>query len=124
MSGVGKTTVASSLAAALGRVFIDADDLHPAENKAKMGAGTPLTDDDRWPWLDAVGLRSKQAAVSRRMLGPASPLPRIPQHFRPVGRLHPPRCKPRGHRTQDCRPRPRVHARKPPREPARHARTP
>ncbi|MDR6623339.1 gluconokinase [Sinomonas atrocyanea] len=64
VSGVGKTTVASSLAAALGRVFIDADDLHPAENKAKMGAGTPLTDDDRWPWLDAVGLAaSRQPSV-------------------------------------------------------------
>ncbi|MGT2463259.1 gluconokinase [Sinomonas atrocyanea] len=64
VSGVGKTTVASSLAAALGRVFIDADDLHPAENKAKMGAGTPLTDDDRWPWLDSVGLAaSRQPSV-------------------------------------------------------------
>lgn len=56
VSGVGKTTVGSALAAALGRPFIDADDLHPEANKAKMGAGIPLTDEDRWPWLDLVGL--------------------------------------------------------------------
>lgn len=54
-SGSGKTTVGSALAAALGLRFVDADDLHPAANVEKMAAGIPLTDDDRWPWLDAVG---------------------------------------------------------------------
>jgi gluconokinase len=54
VSGVGKTTVGSALAAQLGVPFIDADDLHPAANKAKMAAGIPLTDQDRWPWLETV----------------------------------------------------------------------
>ena len=55
VSGSGKTTVGSALAAALGRRFVDADDLHPPANVEKMAAGVPLTDDDRRPWLDAVG---------------------------------------------------------------------
>lgn len=53
-SGAGKTTVGLALAAATGRPFLDADDLHPARNRELMAAGTPLTDEDRWPWLDAV----------------------------------------------------------------------
>ncbi|MBN7793897.1 gluconokinase [Microbacterium esteraromaticum] len=55
VSGVGKSTVGRRLADALQRPFLDADDLHPATNVAKMSAGTPLDDDDRWPWLDLVG---------------------------------------------------------------------
>ena len=55
VSGSGKTTVGAALAEALGLRFVDADDLHPEANVEKMGAGVPLTDDDRWPWLDAVG---------------------------------------------------------------------
>ena len=55
VSGSGKTTVGTALAAALGMRFVDADDLHPASNVDKMTAGHPLTDADRWPWLDAVG---------------------------------------------------------------------
>ncbi len=54
VSGCGKTTMARRLAAAAGGDSLDADDFHPDENKAKMGAGIPLTDDDRWPWLDRV----------------------------------------------------------------------
>jgi gluconokinase len=55
VSGSGKSTLGASLAVAMGGVFLDADDLHPAANVAKMRAGIPLDDDDRWPWLDAVG---------------------------------------------------------------------
>jgi gluconokinase len=55
VSGSGKTTIGERLAARLGLRFADADDLHPAANVAKMRAGIALTDDDRWPWLDAVG---------------------------------------------------------------------
>src|SRR3982750_3854146 len=55
VSGSGKTTVGAALAVRLGLRFVDGDALHPEANVAKMAAGTPLTDDDRWPWLDAVG---------------------------------------------------------------------
>jgi len=55
VSGCGKSSVGIALAEALGARFIDGDDLHPEANKAKMGAGIPLDDSDRWPWLDLVG---------------------------------------------------------------------
>lgn len=55
VSGCGKSTVGKQLAESLGCRFIDGDDLHPKANKDKMAAGTPLNDDDRWPWLDLVG---------------------------------------------------------------------
>jgi gluconokinase len=55
VSGAGKSTVGEALAHRLDVPFVDADDLHPAVNVEKMRAGTPLTDDDRWPWLDLVG---------------------------------------------------------------------
>lgn len=54
VSGVGKTTIGTALAKKLGWRFIDADDYHPPENVAKMAAGTPLTDADRRPWLEAI----------------------------------------------------------------------
>lgn len=55
VSAVGKSSVARALARLLDSPWQDADDLHPAANVAKMASGEPLTDDDRWPWLDAVG---------------------------------------------------------------------
>jgi len=54
VSGSGKTTVAVLLAAALGCQFQEGDDLHPAANVEKMHGGTPLTDADRWPWLQKI----------------------------------------------------------------------
>ena len=54
VAGSGKTTVARMLAERLGWRFQEGDALHPAANVAKMSAGTPLTDDDRWPWLHAI----------------------------------------------------------------------
>jgi carbohydrate kinase (thermoresistant glucokinase family) len=54
VSGCGKSSVGIALAEALGARFIDGDDLHPSANKAKMSAGIPLDDSDRWPWLDLV----------------------------------------------------------------------
>ena len=60
VSGIGKTTIGAALAEALDFKFVDADDLHPAENKAKMAAGIPLADDDRRPWLDAVALAARE----------------------------------------------------------------
>lgn len=54
VTGTGKSTVAGLLAARLGWDLEEGDDLHPASNVAAMHAGTPLTDEDRWPWLDRV----------------------------------------------------------------------
>lgn len=54
VSGSGKTTIAKALAARLGWRCEDGDKFHPASNVAKMSAGHPLTDDDRWPWLKAI----------------------------------------------------------------------
>lgn len=54
VSGSGKTTVGRLLAERLDVRFVDADDLHPPSNVAKMAGGTPLDDEDRRPWLDLV----------------------------------------------------------------------
>jgi gluconokinase len=55
VSGSGKSTVGSALAQRLRVPFVDADSLHPPDNIAKMSAGQPLDDDDRYPWLERVG---------------------------------------------------------------------
>jgi len=55
--GCGKSTVGERLASYLGARFIEGDSLHSVENVEKMRSGIPLTDADRWPWLDAVGRR-------------------------------------------------------------------
>ena len=60
VSGAGKSTLASALATRLGWYFLEADDLHPAANVAKMRAGQPLTDTDRGPWLQAIAQRLRQ----------------------------------------------------------------
>lgn len=60
-SGSGKSAVGSALARRRGPEFVDADDLHPAGNVAKMAAGTPLDDDDRMPWLDIVAATLHEA---------------------------------------------------------------
>jgi len=54
VSGSGKTTVARGVAEREGWRLVEGDAFHPPENVAKMHAGTPLTDDDRWPWLRAI----------------------------------------------------------------------
>jgi len=54
VAGCGKTTVGEALSARLGCRFIEGDAYHSAANREKMAAGVPLTDDDRWPWLDAL----------------------------------------------------------------------
>ena len=54
VSGSGKTTIGAALAERLGWPFLDGDDFHPPQNVAKMKSGTPLTDEDRWPWLDRM----------------------------------------------------------------------
>jgi gluconokinase len=54
VSGCGKSSVGAALSAATGLPYVDGDDLHPPENVEKMRASQPLTDADRWPWLDRV----------------------------------------------------------------------
>ncbi|MCU1547214.1 MAG: gluconokinase [Arthrobacter sp.] len=54
VSGSGKSTVAGLIARRLGWDFAEGDDLHPEANVAKMQAGQPLTDEDRWPWLESI----------------------------------------------------------------------
>ncbi len=54
VSGSGKTTIADALALRLNWIFEDGDICHPPSNVAKMRAGHPLTDEDRWPWLQAI----------------------------------------------------------------------
>ena len=54
VAGSGKTTIAAVLAERLGWRLLEGDAFHPPANVAKMAAGTPLTEDDRWPWLRAI----------------------------------------------------------------------
>jgi gluconokinase len=54
VSGSGKTTIASGLARREGWTLLEGDTFHPPANVAKMHAGIPLTDEDRWPWLHAI----------------------------------------------------------------------
>jgi gluconokinase len=61
VAGSGKTSVGERLAAHLGVPFRDADEFHPAANVAKMSAGIPLDDADRWPWLDAIAAAIRAA---------------------------------------------------------------
>ncbi len=65
-SGSGKSTVGALLAGRTGAAFVDADDLHPATNIAKMAAGVPLGEDDRAPWLSAVAQAAEALALSGR----------------------------------------------------------
>jgi carbohydrate kinase (thermoresistant glucokinase family) len=60
VSGSGKTTIADGLARAEGWILLEGDSFHPPANIAKMQAGTPLTDDDRWPWLRAIAAREDE----------------------------------------------------------------
>ena len=64
VSGSGKSTIADHLARRLGWAYEDADQFHPASNVAKMSAGHPLTDEDRWPWLQAIAYEIDRLAAS------------------------------------------------------------
>lgn len=77
VSGSGKSTIASALAAHIGFDCEDGDSYHPASNVAKMRTGTPLTDDDRWPWLKAIaGDIDRRAATGRPFVVSCSALKR------------------------------------------------
>jgi gluconokinase len=64
VSGSGKTTIGEKLAARMSWRYEDADTFHPASNVAKMSAGQPLTDDDRWPWLKAIAAEIDRACTA------------------------------------------------------------
>ncbi|WP_443333536.1 gluconokinase [Streptomyces sp. CB00455] len=76
VAGTGKTTVGRLLAEALALPYAEGDAFHPAANVAKMSAGTPLDDADRWPWLDAIGRWIRDRAQPRGAVVAASSLKR------------------------------------------------
>lgn len=77
VSGSGKTTVARGIAHATGLAFAEADDFHPPSNVAKMRAGIPLTDADRWQWLhDLAAWMAGHAAQDRSTVVACSALRR------------------------------------------------
>jgi len=81
VSGSGKSTVASALARRLDREFAEADKFHSAGNIAKMSEGTPLTDEDREPWLDAIAhWIDAQRAKGRPCIVACSALKRAYRH--------------------------------------------
>ena len=65
VSGCGKSTLGSLLGTALDAPFLEGDDFHAPEAVAKMRAGQALTDDDRWPWLDRIGVAANAAITDR-----------------------------------------------------------
>ena len=77
VSGCGKSLIGSTLAQRLGAAFEDADDLHPASNKAKMSQSIPLTDEDRWPWYRTLRehIEQHRAEGKRYVLGAEGDLP-------------------------------------------------
>jgi gluconokinase len=64
VSGAGKTTVGKLLARSRGWHFVEADDFHPAANIEKMRRGHPLTDEDRWPWLERLREQIKRSVAA------------------------------------------------------------
>jgi len=63
VSGCGKSTLGGLLARALGCPFLEGDDFHSPQAIAKMRGGEPLTDEDRWPWLDRLGQAAARSAA-------------------------------------------------------------
>jgi gluconokinase len=88
VAGSGKSTIARALATRLNFVFIDADWLHSAHNVEKMAAGEPLSDDDRYPWLHAVGERIKNETLSHA--GTVTACSALKRAYRDVLRLYAP----------------------------------
>lgn len=78
VSGSGKSTIGAALAARLGCQFLEGDAFHTPHSVAKMRAGQPLDDQDRWPWLDRVATSLRDTAASDGVaVGACSALKRI-----------------------------------------------
>ena len=88
VSGSGKSTVGALLGNRLGIPFVDGDDLHPAANKEKMGVGIPLDDEDRRPWLQAIG--RELAALQRDGSGVIIACSALKRRYRDLLREHAP----------------------------------
>jgi carbohydrate kinase (thermoresistant glucokinase family) len=89
VSGSGKTTLGSLLSERIGARFGDADAFHPAANVEKMSKGIPLTDDDRWPWLDDIAATmSRWAADGSDVVFACSALKRVYRDRLRAGRTH------------------------------------
>lgn len=91
ISGSGKTTIASALSDKLGWAYAEADEFHPPGNIRKMAAGTPLDDDDRWPWLDSIQRwMTESAGAGRSTIVTCSALKRAYRDVlaRADGRVH------------------------------------
>ena len=89
VSGSGKSTVAKGLSTVLGWEFAEGDAFHPEANVAKMRSGTPLTDEDRWPWLEAIGdwISAKEASGESAVVT-CSALRRVYRDLLREGRPH------------------------------------
>jgi len=82
VSSSGKSTVGAALGRALHAPFLDGDKYHPEANVEKMRAGTPLTDEDRWPWLEALTAALKEASAKKGVaVGACSALKRAYRDF-------------------------------------------
>lgn len=60
VAGCGKSSIGEALAARLGGLYLDGDTYHPQANVEKMSRGEPLTDEDRWPWLERFAKEMQQ----------------------------------------------------------------
>jgi carbohydrate kinase (thermoresistant glucokinase family) len=82
VSSSGKSVVGEELSRRLRAPFLDGDQYHPPANKEKMRAGVPLTDDDRWPWLEALARALRDAAGRQGLaVGACSALKRTYRDF-------------------------------------------
>jgi len=77
VAGSGKSTIGRALATAIDAAFLDADDFHPTENIKHMAAGNALTDDMRWPWLDALGDAVRDSSKVQSTVFACSALKRV-----------------------------------------------
>ncbi len=78
VAGVGKSTIARRLAGDLGLEMAEGDEFHPEANIAKMSSGRPLTDEDRWPWLEALAdWTAERRAAGRSTVLTCSALRRV-----------------------------------------------
>jgi gluconokinase len=78
VSGSGKSSVGRDLARALDGLFIEGDEFHPPANREKMAAGIPLTDQDRWSWLESIGTTIRDTvAGGKHVVATCSALKRV-----------------------------------------------